>query len=64
MRIVRKGGLIMVDNAFAFGELLSENPTDREVPAVRAFNEVMTKTTGLHGIIVPVGDGLWVSVKE
>ncbi len=64
MRIVRKGGLIMVDNAFAFGELLSENPTDSEVPAVRAFNEIMSKTHGLHGIIVPVGDGLWVSVKE
>lgn len=64
MRIVRKGGLVMVDNAFAFGELLSEHPTDREVPAVRAFNEIMSKTAGLHGVIVPIGDGLWVSVNE
>src|SRR5258705_961308 len=43
LRIVRKGGLILVDNAFAFGQLLDERPTDREVPAVREFNELMAK---------------------
>jgi predicted O-methyltransferase YrrM len=31
LRIVRRGGLIMVDNAFAFGELFAEKSTDREV---------------------------------
>ncbi len=64
LRIVRPGGMILVDNAFAFGELFSESPRDREVQAVREFNEIMSKTTGLHGIIVPIGDGLWVSVVE
>ena len=37
------GGLIMVDNAFAFGQLLDPKATDREVPAVRAFNDHMAK---------------------
>lgn len=37
MRFLRPGGLVMADNAFAFGQLLDENPTDRDVPAVRAF---------------------------
>ena len=64
LRIVRKGGLILVDNAFAFGQLLEENPTDREVPAVRAFNEIMAHEKRVHGIIVPIGDGLWVGVKK
>jgi caffeoyl-CoA O-methyltransferase len=64
LRIVRKGGLILVDNAFAFGQLLDEHPTDREVPAVRRFNEIMAKERGVHGIIVPIGDGLWVGVKK
>jgi len=63
LRIVRKGGLVMVDNAFAFGQLFDERPTDREAPAVKAFNDVMARTRGLHSIIVPVGDGLWVGVK-
>ncbi len=64
LRIVRRGGLILVDNAFAFGQLFDEVPVDREVAAVRAFNELMAKTRGLHGLIVPIGDGLWVAVKE
>lgn len=63
LRIVRRGGLIMVDNAFAFGQLFDETPTDREVDAVRAFNEVMATESALHSIIVPIGDGLWVGVK-
>jgi predicted O-methyltransferase YrrM len=64
LRIVRPGGLILVDNAFAFGQLLDPRPTDREVGAVRAFNDLMARTAGLHGIIVPIGDGLWVAVVE
>jgi caffeoyl-CoA O-methyltransferase len=64
LRIVRSGGLIMADNAFAFGQLLDRNPTDPEVPAVKAFNEVMARDRRLHGVIVPIGDGLWVGVKK
>ena len=64
LRIVRRGGLIMVDNAFAFGELFDSNPSDREVPAVRKFNDLMAATRGLHSVIVPLGDGLWVGVRE
>src|SRR2546425_714167 len=62
--IVRSGGFIMVDNAFAFGQLLAPQPSDREVPAVRAFNEVIAKESRLHSVIVPIGDGLWVGVKN
>jgi len=63
LRIVRRGGLLMADNAFAFGQLFDEHPTDREVPAVREFNEIMAREKRLAGVIVPLGDGLWVGVK-
>jgi predicted O-methyltransferase YrrM len=63
LRIVRRGGLIMVDNAFAFGQLFDARPTDREVEAVRAFNKIMASTRELQSIIVPLGDGLWVGVR-
>ena len=63
-RIVRTGGLIMADNAFAFGQLFAPQPTDREVAAVRAFNDHVASQPWLQGIIVPVGDGLWVCVKS
>ena len=64
LRIVRRGGLILVDNAFAFGQLFDPDPKDREVEAVRAFNEVMAREPALHSVIVPIGDGLWVGVKR
>lgn len=64
LRIVRPGGLVLADNAFAFGELFAAQPKDREVGAVKAFNEVMAKESRVHGIIVPIGDGLWVGVRD
>ena len=64
LRIVRRGGLIMADNAFAFGELFETSPRDQEVAAMRRFNDVMAAEKRLSGIIVPFGDGLWVSVKR
>jgi predicted O-methyltransferase YrrM len=63
LRIVRTGGLFMVDNAFAFGQLFDENPSDSDVPHVKAFNDYMAGNNRLHSIIVPVGDGCWVGVK-
>ena len=64
LRLVRPGGLILVDNAFAFGEILDEGCTDPEVRALRSFNDQVARTSGLHAIIVPIGDGLWVAVRE
>lgn len=64
LRIVRRGGLIMADNAFAFGQLFDEKPTDREVGAIREFNDLVARTPEIHGVIVPIGDGLWVGVRR
>ena len=62
LRFLRPGGLVLVDNAFAFGQLFEEAPSDGEVGAVRAFNEHMVSEQRVHSIIVPIGDGLWVGV--
>lgn len=64
LRILRPGGLVMVDNAFAFGELFDKNPKDREVGAVRKFNDVMAKEKRVQAQIVAIGDGMWVGAKK
>jgi predicted O-methyltransferase YrrM len=64
VRIVRPGGLILCDNAFAFGNLLDEGCDDPSVHAIRAFNDHVAARPGLHGIIAAVGDGCWVCVNE
>jgi predicted O-methyltransferase YrrM len=61
LRIVRRGGVIMADNAFGFGRLF--DAADEGASAMRAFNEIMAKETALQSIIVPIGDGLWVGLK-
>jgi predicted O-methyltransferase YrrM len=63
-RLLRPRGLVMADNAFAFGELLGPTTRDRETPAVRAFNDHVPKVDGLHAVIAPFGDGLWVGVFD
>jgi len=64
LRIVRRGGLVLADNAFAFGQLFDERPKDPEAPAMRAFNDVMARERSLQSVIVPLGDGCWVGVKR
>ena len=64
LRIVRRGGLIIVDNAFAFGRLFDEHPDRDDVGPIRAFNDYRAGVKQLHSIVVPIGDGCWVGVKR
>lgn len=60
-RILRPGGLLLVDNAFAFGRLLDEDCEDASVLALRAFNDALAADQDFDGVMLPLGDGLWVA---
>jgi predicted O-methyltransferase YrrM len=64
LRLLRKGGLLMVDNALAFGQLLDEQPSDPEVGAIREFNDLLHREARFQSVIVPLGDGFWAGIKE
>lgn len=64
LRIVRPGGLILVDNAMAFGHLLDPESPSESVAAIRSFNDLMAGHEALQGVIVPLGDGLWVATTR
>jgi predicted O-methyltransferase YrrM len=64
LRLLRRGGLFFADNAFAFGQLLAEKPTDPDVGTIRAFNDLMAQTAELQAVIVPLGDGFWFGVRR
>jgi caffeoyl-CoA O-methyltransferase len=63
LRILRGGGLIISDNAFGYGKLF-ETESGAEGMAVREFNDLMAREPALHGVIIPLGDGLWVAIKK
>jgi predicted O-methyltransferase YrrM len=62
LRLIKDGGVIAGDNAFAFGKLVSHvSETDPDfigVNAIREFNLVFAAEQSLFSCIVPVGDGL------
>lgn len=64
LRILRPGGLLLVDNAFAFGQILDPAATDPDVAAIRRFNQLVSQDSRVDGTIVAIGDGLWVGVKR
>jgi caffeoyl-CoA O-methyltransferase len=63
LRIVRSGGIIISDNAFGYGKLF-EAHSAAEGAAAREFNDLMAREPALHGVIIPLGDGLWVAVRK
>lgn len=63
LRILRRSGLLMADNAFAFGQLFEDSPTRDDVRDVQIFNDLVAQESAMQSIIVPLGDGLWVGAK-
>jgi caffeoyl-CoA O-methyltransferase len=56
---LRKGGLVLGDNAYLFGELLDDSDRGR---AMRAFHEHVAKTC--ESVCMPTPDGLVVGIKR
>lgn len=60
--MIRPGGMIIGDNALAWGEV-DDAGTDREdVMGIRAFNAFMAEHPQIDACIVPSGDGMCIGV--
>jgi predicted O-methyltransferase YrrM len=63
---VRVGGLVIGDNALAWGEVARSATTEFEphnVQALHAFNERMSTHPQLLSTLVPLGDGMVIGLK-
>ena len=58
------GGLYITDNALWYGKVLQDPPHDAATQGVVAFNRRLASHPDLETIIVPIRDGLAVSVKK
>jgi len=63
MRLLRRGGLLLCDNAFFHGAALDQNDRSGSALGVRAFNELAANDPRLVATIIPVRDGLVVGLK-
>ena len=58
LRLVRRGGLIAVDNTLWEGRVVQPHVTDPDTEAIRAFNRKLSSDSRVSVSLLPVGDGL------
>jgi predicted O-methyltransferase YrrM len=60
---VRSGGLLISDNVLWFGRVLTDS-REPDVEGIRTYNRLVTQTKELFTAIIPVRDGLSISIKH
>ena len=60
LKLLDKGGLIIIDNVLWHGEVADENNIDKYTLNIREFNSHVTNDKRVEQIIVPLGDGMTV----
>ena len=60
LKLINKGGLIIIDNVLWHGEVADENNLDKYTVNIREFNSHVSNDNRVEQIIVPLGDGMTV----
>lgn len=58
MKLVRPGGLIMIDNVLWYGKVADEAVDDKVTKSLRQLNAALLKDPRIDFCIIPVGDGV------
>ena len=58
LKLVDKGGLIIIDNVLWHGEVADEDNLDKYTVNIREFNAYVSNDKRVEQIIVPLGDGM------
>jgi caffeoyl-CoA O-methyltransferase len=63
LKLLRKGGVIAVDNVLWDGSVIDESDHDADTEAIRAFNRRLHADERVALTLVPLGDGLTLACK-
>ena len=63
IQLIKKGGLIIIDNVLWHGEVADENNNEKFTNIIREFNTHVKNDNRVEQIILPIGDGLTVCRK-
>ena len=64
LKLVRSGGLIVVDNVLWSGAVVDETDQSGDTVALRDFNRARSEDTRIHLSMVPIADGLTLAIKR
>jgi O-methyltransferase len=64
LKLLRPGGLIMLDNCLWGGLVLDDKSTDEDTQALRALNKKIATDHRVTSSLVPVGDGIQMVCKR
>ncbi|MCC6213050.1 MAG: class I SAM-dependent methyltransferase [Burkholderiales bacterium] len=62
--LVRRGGLIAIDNTLWYGRVIDRRDRGADTRAVRAFNRRLHRDRRVEISLVPIGDGLTLALKR
>lgn len=64
LRLVRRNGLIAIDNTLRGGEVLNSASDDQRVMVTRSLNNKIIADTRVEACLLPLADGLTLVVKQ
>lgn len=64
LRLIRRGGLIAIDNVFRHGRVADPENDDPGVPEVRVLNQKLHHDDRIDLAVVPIADGLTLVLKR
>ena len=64
LKLLRSGGLILVDNTLWGGLVTDETNQDKATRAIRAFNDALAQDVRVDISLTPIGDGLTLARKR
>src|SRR6266542_665800 len=64
VKLVRRGGLITIDNVLWKGNVIDPRATDADTEAIRALNKKLHDDERVWLSLVPIGDGLTLACKK
>lgn len=64
LKLLRKGGLMAIDNVFWSGRVTDPQTTDRDTLAIQALNEKLLEDKRVELSMLPIGDGLTLLLKR
>jgi len=63
LKLVRKGGVIAIDNVLWQGSVILDSKQDDDTVAIRKLNEKICKDQRVHVSMIPLGDGVTLAFK-